>query len=206
VTVRIWTATLVLTLIGLGAIAAEPPAEPTSVPTGFDRYDDRPPPAIANPEQPLTFYPCSQCHDHWKTNETPRLLAPVHDVALNHGEGRIWCLECHSAQDRNQLRTVRGEELPFEGSWKVCGQCHAARQKDWYYGAHGKRANGWNADPERYNCTHCHNPHQPPFMTRQPKAPPRVRAGLDPMPRHRHAHPPIWERQTAASLESDHHD
>ena len=181
---RIGTATLALIVVGFGALAAEPPVVPTDAVAGFDGYQDRPPPAIATPQKPLTFYPCSQCHDHWQTNATPRLLAPVHDVALNHGEGRIWCLECHSAEDRNQLQTVRGEPLPFEGSWKVCGQCHAARQKDWYYGAHGKRANGWQADPERYNCTHCHNPHQPPFMTRKPQAPPPVRYGLDRLPRH----------------------
>lgn len=206
IAMRRFIATLTLMLCGLGPTAAAPPAPPDNALAEFTGYADRPPPEVAPRKEPMTFYPCSQCHEFWQTNETPRLLAPVHDVGLEHGQGRIWCLECHSADDRDQLKTLRGGKVAFDASWKVCGQCHSARQRDWYYGAHGKRANGWMDEPERYNCTHCHNPHQPPFMVRKPKAPPPVRAGLEPMEGGHHTRLTVWERKQASAQETQRHD
>jgi hypothetical protein len=160
----------------------------------FSRYADKAPPSVPPRKESLTFYPCSQCHAYWKTNPEPRVLAPVHDVGLKHGEGRLWCLVCHDPDDRDSLRTVRGTKVDFDQAWRVCGQCHSARQKDWYFGAHGKRVENWKGEAKRYSCTHCHNPHQPSFMQRKPKPPPPVRAGLKPM-RHDESHEiPIWQR------------
>ncbi len=161
----------------------------------FAQYGDKAPPSVPARKDSLTFYPCSQCHAHWQTISQPRKLYPVHDVGLNHGQQRFWCLTCHNPNDRDQLTTVQGINVDFNDAWKVCGQCHSARQKDWYYGAHGKRVENWQGDPERYNCTHCHNPHQPPFIKRKPQPKPPIRVGLTPMKYHDREFLPIWERQ-----------
>jgi len=147
----------------------------------FSRYDNRLPPRVPPREDQLIFYPCSQCHEFWKTNPEPRELAPVHNVGLQHGQGRLWCLVCHDQENSDKLQILRSGQVDFNESWRVCGQCHSARQKDWYYGAHGKRVYDWQGEPERYNCTHCHNPHRPPLIQRKPQPVPPVRAGLEPM-------------------------
>ena len=43
---------------------------------------------------------------------------------------------------------------------------------------HGKRAGSWQGQRQVYDCIHCHNPHQPALLPREPMAPPPVRAGL----------------------------
>ena len=165
----------------------------------FSQYLDKAPPKVPPRKENLTFYPCSQCHANWPTDETPRALAPVHEVSLQHGEGRIWCLTCHDPKDRDQLHTVRDGAVDFDEAWKVCGQCHSNRQKDWYYGAHGKRVYDWSGEePTRYNCTHCHNPHRPPFMQRKSQPKPPIRAGLAPMQHaEKHHRPKVWDRHKA---------
>jgi len=170
----------------------------------FYEHGNRPAPEVVARKDTLTFYPCSQCHKYWKTNPQPRVLAPVHDVGLKHGAGQLWCLVCHDPQDRDSLHTVRGAKVDFDQAYRVCGQCHAARQEDWYFGAHGKRVGNWKGEPERYNCTHCHNPHQPPFMKRKAKPPPPVRAGLQPMHHAQRDEIPIWQRPIAARKGNSH--
>lgn len=181
----------------------QPGAEPQA---GFNQYPDQSPPKVPERKDKLTFYPCSQCHEHWQTNEEPRALAPVHEVSLKHGDGRLWCLVCHDPKDRDSLRTVREGKVDFNDAWKVCGQCHSNRQKDWYYGAHGKRVYDWQGEPVRYNCTHCHNPHRPPFMQRKPQPIPPIRAGLEPMKHGEHHRSTIWERHTSQVAEEKKHD
>lgn len=186
------------------SITLVPGAEPEAV---FSRYLDTAPPNVPARKDHLTFYPCSQCHEHWKTDETPRVLAPVHEVSLEHGEGRIWCLTCHDADDRDQLTTVRDSKVDFDEAWKVCGQCHANRQKDWYFGAHGKRVYDWQGEPTRYNCTHCHNPHRPPFMQQKPQPKPPVRAGLERMVfEEKHQNAKVWERRKPTVEQENAHD
>jgi hypothetical protein len=186
------------------SITQNPGVEPEET---FSRYLDTAPPVVPPRKDNLTFYPCSQCHDNWKTDETPRILAPVHEVSLKHGEGRIWCLTCHDPKDRDQLHTVQDGKVDFDEAWKVCGQCHSNRQKDWYYGAHGKRVYDWKGEPTRYNCTHCHNPHRPPFMHQKPQPKPPVRAGLEPMKHEgKHHRPTIWERHKPQEDQEKSHD
>lgn len=165
------------------------------------RYGDQPPPEVPTRQESLTFYPCSQCHKYWKTNPVPHELAPVHRVGLNHGQDRFWCLTCHDDEDRDLLRTERDGKVGFDESWRVCGQCHANRQKDWYFGAHGKRVNDWQEAPVRYNCTHCHDPHFPPFGQKKPQPKPPVRAGLEPMKRHVSHNSTVWERHAVKNTE-----
>ncbi|MEN8177488.1 MAG: cytochrome C [Pseudomonadota bacterium] len=168
----------------------------------LSRFANRPPPEVPRRQHKLTFYPCSQCHKFWKTNPVPHKLAPVHRVGLNHGQNRFWCLTCHDADNRDLLRTEQDGKVGFNKSWRVCGQCHANRQRDWYFGAHGKRANDWSEAPKRYNCTHCHDPHFPPFEQKKPQPKPPVRAGLEPMKNNKAQKPNLWERHGAKSQEA----
>ena len=173
----------------------------------FTHYDNRPPPRVPPREDMMNFYPCSQCHEYWKTNPEPRELAPVHNVGMQHGEGRMWCLVCHDPEDSDKLHSLRTGKVDFNESWRICGQCHSARQKDWYFGAHGKRVYDWQGEPERYNCTHCHNPHRPPFMQRKPQPAPPVRVGLEPMQvQFSHQRPTIWGDKPAQSTENQAHE
>lgn len=145
----------------------------------------------------LTFYPCTQCHDYLETNPEKRVLQPAHDVKLQHGADRYWCYDCHNMDDRSKLHLLDGTSIGLDESYKLCGQCHQAREKDWWHGAHGKRANGWDTEVAvRYNCTYCHNAHQPPYMVRKPAPAPLVRAGLEPMPNHGHEPKLLWEMPT----------
>ena len=167
------------------------------------RFSGRPPPKVQRRQHTLTFYPCAQCHKFWKTNPVPHELAPVHRVGLNHGQDRFWCLTCHDDENRDLLRTERDGKISFDESWRLCGQCHANRQKDWYFGAHGKRINGWQGEAERYNCTHCHNPHFPPFEAKAPQPKPPIRAGLAPMKKQNRPKPNLWERHGTMNQETN---
>lgn len=155
---------------------APPDAEPT-VPQPFRGYPDAPAFAVVPQRPQLTFYPCSACHDALPVNSERRALAPPHPAALHHGGGRIWCLDCHQARGRDVLHTLAGEPVDFNDAYLVCGQCHASRQRDWYYGAHGKRVANWSGPRLIYNCTHCHDPHDPAVKPRAPSPPPPMRAG-----------------------------
>lgn len=144
----------------------------------------------------LALFPCSQCHKVLPLNTTPRkLVAAPHPAALNHGKGRVWCLDCHQGTDRDVLHTVGGKKVDFDESYLVCGQCHSARQRDWTFGAHGKRVQGWQGERQLYACTHCHDPHNPVIQPRTPSKPPPIRVGLVPMkPVPEPARHP-WQRQ-----------
>jgi len=172
----------------------------------FEGYADRDPPKVKSRKERLTFYPCATCHGVIPTNPTPRavlLHAPIGlvDGILDHGQQRFWCLTCHNPDDRNSLQTLAGVKVDFNEAWKVCGQCHSARQKDWYFGAHGKRVDNWHGDAERYNCTECHNPHRPPFRQQKPQPAPPVRVGLEPMPKVGASHfARVWERHADKAL------
>lgn len=147
------------------------PTEPASF-VGYSRA----PKFTIVPQRPgLTLYPCSTCHAVLPPNSEPRLIAAPHVASLPHGNGRFWCLECHDLRDRDRLRGLRGQPIDFDDSYLVCGQCHFRQQKDWYFGAHGKRVANWRGERQSYNCAHCHDPHDPALR-------PKIRAGLEPMP------------------------
>ncbi len=123
------------------------------------------------------IYPCSDCHGEMETNPQRRELEDMHtDIVLNHAEGQRWCLDCHNPDDRDVLRLVSGETIPFDQSYRLCGQCHGDKFRDWKVGIHGKRTGYWNGDKQYLLCAHCHNPHDPAFKAMKPLPPP-VRPG-----------------------------
>ena len=152
-----------------------PPIDPLV----FQGYSNVPPFTVVPRIDQLLFFPCMNCHAKQKPNPQPRKLTLTpHPAALLHGKGRFWCLTCHQLKDRNQLHTLGGDPVSFDDSYLVCGQCHFNRQMDWFHGAHGKRLKNWQGERVIYNCTFCHDPHDPTLKPRAPSPPPPVRAGL----------------------------
>jgi len=152
-----------------------PPIDPLV----FSGYPGVPPFSVVPRIDQLMFYPCMNCHAAKKPDPRPRKLTLTpHPAALLHGKGRFWCLACHQPKDRNMLQTLAGQPVSFDQAYLVCGQCHFNRQKDWFYGGHGKRLHNWQGERVIYSCTFCHDPHDPTLKPRAPSPPPPVRAGL----------------------------
>ncbi len=147
--------------------SAEPPAEPPAARVGAPAAEER----LEVPPPPFTegIFPCSGCHASMPANRTRRTLSDMHtDIVLRHDEEHRWCLDCHDAQDRDQLHLASGERIPFERSYLLCGQCHGEKLRDWRAGVHGRRTGQWNGHKRYLLCAHCHNPHQPRFQALKP--------------------------------------
>lgn len=119
------------------------------------------------------IFPCTQCHAEMKPNPKRRVLTDEHtNIVLHHAEGERWCTDCHNLQNRDKLRLVSGELIDFSESYRLCGQCHGDKLRDWKVGVHGKRTGYWNGDKQYLLCVHCHNPHDPKFKPLKPLPPP----------------------------------
>jgi hypothetical protein len=161
-------------LRGNPVTAAPDPAPPAP----FDGYLNAPAFEVVARQGELKFYPCAACHDQMTPNPERRKLFSPHPAALDHGDGRLWCLDCHAAEGRNELHTLAGERVSFDRADRVCAQCHYTPHRDWVFGAHGKRVADWQGERRIYSCAHCHDPHAPAVRPRAPEPPPPVRAGL----------------------------
>ncbi len=146
---------------------------PETVPV--DVQDDRSFRALARTDQ-LERYPCSGCHVSDQKIRPSEELNPVNRRAhwkqsLNHGEAEeMDCGTCHGNEPQNQLRTPGGSSVSFDRPDRLCGNCHGQQVRDWKGGSHGKQYRfwQWNDQPVRYNCTTCHDPHDPSFKKRWP--------------------------------------
>ena len=149
-----------------------------------EKYKRRSAEGTTYPVPPPPFsediFPCSDCHADMEPNPERRELVDMHeDIILDHAEGQRWCLDCHNLNDRDSLRLVSGEVIPFTESYRLCGQCHGDKLRDWKVGVHGKRTGYWNGEKQYLLCAHCHNPHSPSFKTLQPMPPPIRPENLD---------------------------
>lgn len=132
---------------------------------------------IAVTPPPFTdgIFPCSECHKDLKPNPTRRKLVDMHDdidAMFNHDSENRWCLDCHDTQYRDSLHLASGKRLDFKESFKLCGQCHGDKYRDWKVGVHGKRTGDWNGKKLYRLCVNCHNPHSPHFKPLKPLPPP----------------------------------
>ncbi|HUL60185.1 MAG TPA: hypothetical protein VLU43_12965 [Anaeromyxobacteraceae bacterium] len=109
-------------------------------------------------------YPCSQCHD--KPGDRTRRALGYHDeiqAIFDHDAEHRWCLDCHDVANRDVLHLSNGDPVPFTESYRLCGQCHGDKFRDWRVGVHGKRVGAWNGAKTYFLCVNCHNPHSPRF-------------------------------------------
>lgn len=121
------------------------------------------------------IFPCSDCHSGIDPNPVKRNLVDMHDdisSIFDHDSENRWCLDCHDIKNRDSLRLASGKLLDFKESYKLCGQCHGEKYRDWKVGVHGKRTGEWNGKKEYLLCVHCHNPHSPRFKELTPEPPP----------------------------------
>jgi hypothetical protein len=118
-------------------------------------------------------FPCEDCHANLDADPTPRTLEEHTQIDLHHGDRDRWCYDCHNPTDHNMLRLASGKLVPFTESYKLCGQCHGDKYRDWRLGIHGKRTGSWNGAKQYLLCASCHNPHSPHFKALKPLPPPR---------------------------------
>jgi hypothetical protein len=110
------------------------------------------------------IFPCMQCHTDQK--DPKRRELGFHDEqqsVFDHDAEHRWCLDCHDLQNRDFLRLASGELVPFTESYRLCGQCHGDKYRDWRVGVHGKRVGAWDGAKTYLLCVSCHNPHSPRF-------------------------------------------
>ncbi len=117
----------------------------------------------------------------------PTMESMLPDVKdLQHGRGRVWCLDCHHATKRNMLVDHFGETISFDQPQLLCGKCHGDKLRDWRDGIHGKRIGEFISTGKKrwFTCTECHNPHNVQdgarnkgFAQLQPEAPPQLPKG-----------------------------
>lgn len=120
------------------------------------------------------YFPCNDCHSEILPNPLRRELVEMHDdIIFDHDSENRWCLACHYESDRDSLVLAGGKLLGFDESYKLCGQCHGPKFRDWKLGIHGKRTGNWNGQKQYLLCVHCHNPHTPKIQKLQPMPAPR---------------------------------
>jgi hypothetical protein len=110
------------------------------------------------------IFPCMECHKDQK-DRTRRELG-FHDEqqsVFDHDAEHRWCLDCHDFENRDVLRLASGATVPFTESYRLCGQCHGDKFRDWRVGIHGKRVGMWDGAKTYFLCVNCHNPHSPRF-------------------------------------------
>jgi hypothetical protein len=124
------------------------------------------PPLVQAQPPPFSegIFPCSGCHAD-PGDRTRRQLAFHEDIqgVFDHDSEHRWCLDCHDAQNRDVLKLASGEAVPFTESYRLCGQCHGDKYRDWRAGVHGKRVGQWDGEKTYFLCVNCHNPHTPSF-------------------------------------------
>lgn len=149
-----------------GAQTAAGSAAPASA-TGEKEHVQVPPPPFSE-----GIFPCMACHADLTADPERRELAFHDEIILRHDEEHRWCLDCHDADNRDFLRLASGAHVPFSESYRLCGQCHGEKYRDWRAGVHGKRMGSWSGQKLYLLCVHCHNPHHPRYEPMAPMPPP----------------------------------
>ena len=158
---------LVYLLVGCwGAASGGPPPPPHPSPSPADEIEVPPPPFSEG------VFPCSDCHEKGAEFDRTRRELSQHDFTFEHDAEHRWCLDCHDAEDRDRLRLASGDKIEFGESYKLCGQCHGDKYRDWRAGVHGRRTGMWNGKKTYLLCVHCHSPHSPHFKPLKPSPPP----------------------------------
>ncbi|MBQ4820964.1 cytochrome C [Aquimarina sp. MMG016] len=116
-------------------------------------------------------YACTECHSkplqEMQSNDGAK---KAHwDIKLAHADlNTMNCISCHDGDNMDNLKSLTGNTINFNRSYKLCSQCHTNQFEDWKGGAHGKKVAGWAPPRASMTCVNCHNPHQPAFESRWP--------------------------------------
>jgi predicted CXXCH cytochrome family protein len=129
---------------------------------------------------------CYTCHEKnkplkLKLDEQGNVIVPKEhdDIVMSHGRHNRNnnCFNCHDETNLELLQTRDGRHLKIQESPALCGSCHGPTYRDWEAGVHGRTSGFWKRDAgpvDRKVCTSCHNPHSPPFPSRQPAPQPHL--------------------------------
>ena len=131
----------------------------------------------------LATYPCmEQCHKDLKANTTPRELTAFHSLKkFEHGDTTFWCNFCHDTTNFDVLRLLDGRTATFDESYRLCGQCHGDKRRDWEAGIHGLQSGHFRGGERvRRACTACHDPHAPRRPTFEALPAPSMGRGAEP--------------------------
>jgi len=161
--------------IAIFAISKQYLTHSTSVNNKIQKSDTINQIAVSPPPFSDGIFPCTECHKDLTPNPNRRQLVDMHDdidAMFNHDKENRWCLDCHDINSRDSLKLASGKKLDFKESYKLCGQCHGDKYRDWKVGVHGKRTGEWNGKKLYYLCVNCHNPHSPHFKPLKPLPPP----------------------------------
>lgn len=118
----------------------------------------------------IKSFACTDCHTKPLQQMQSKDLKKAHwNIKLNHANIHTMnCVTCHDGNNTNHLKSLTGNTIDFNKSYKLCSQCHQQEFKDWTGGAHGKRIGGWAPPRVSKTCVGCHNPHSPGFETKWP--------------------------------------
>ena len=123
---------------------------------------------------------CYACHERnkplkLKLDAEGNVIVPKEhdDIVMGHGRHKRNnnCFNCHDETNLELLQTRDGRHLKLVESPALCGSCHGPTYRVWEAGVHGRTSGYWKRDQgaiDRKVCTSCHNPHSPPFPSRQP--------------------------------------
>lgn len=111
----------------------------------------------------LAAHSCEeQCHNEIEPNPEKRPLREFHtDRRVDHGFVNQWCPDCHEPTNYDVLHLDDGTPVSFNEAYRVCGQCHAPKLRDWEHGIHGTETGNWMTGAVRHSCPVCHDPHDP---------------------------------------------
>jgi hypothetical protein len=141
-------------------------------------------------------FDCYGCHEKnkppkLKLDDEGNVIVPKEhdDIVMGHGRHKRNnnCFNCHDETNLELLQTRDGRHLKIVESPALCGSCHGPTYRDWEAGVHGRTSGFWKRDLgpiDRKVCTSCHNPHSPPFPSRQPAPGPHSLHPLAAAPAH----------------------
>ncbi|HYO28191.1 MAG TPA: hypothetical protein VER68_07950 [Azonexus sp.] len=134
-----------------------------------------------------TFSPPTLPKDR-KPTPIPTMEGLVPDLKdLQHGRGRIWCMDCHHTTKRDKLVDHFGDPVSFDQPQLLCGKCHGDKLRDWRDNIHGKQIGEFASNGKKrwFTCTECHNAHNVQdgernrgFVQLHPEPPPQLANGM----------------------------
>ncbi len=118
----------------------------------------------------ITSFACTECHTKPLIELQSGDIKKAHwDIKLAHADlNTMNCITCHNGDEMDNLKSLTGNIIDYNRSYKLCSQCHTNQFEDWKGGAHGKKIVGWAPPRASMTCVNCHDPHKPGFKTRWP--------------------------------------